>query len=126
MDRKRRWPEKKLISLVPPAIPLWAISYDPENDGIWVEPILSLAIVERPVEANDYDFHVLDKEFSLEQDIVPLEFSREDGIEYWWEPMDKIGYSPRSLTEEEAREEFKEEIRQEKERYERAKQKETK
>ena len=83
---------KRMVrSIIPPSVPMWAVFYDDSEDGIHLEPIIALALVDN---YEGYQF------------LVPIQFSKhpiefgaeEDWVEYpHFCPMDEpcplLGYT---------------------------------
>jgi hypothetical protein len=88
---------------------MWEVNYSPDSDETWISPIVCLALVERPVQASGFARRQ-GKDFEWEQDIRPLCFLSDQGVDYWWEESDAIGYALSELSDEEIRAEFASEI----------------
>ncbi|MBI4961641.1 MAG: hypothetical protein HY913_00035 [Desulfomonile tiedjei] len=76
-------PKERLVSLIPPAVPLWGVYYaEDEPDHLLILPVLGLAKVEMP-----------ERDDPGNREIHPLVFDRVFGNDNaWWEDVDTLGF----------------------------------
>ena len=88
--------EEKLVSLVPPAVPMWAIT--PEGSI----PVVTLALVQRETQSSTD---------GSSYEVRPLLFVKDLGVTYWDEHFgDVLGYSVTPLNIDEIKKQFAREI----------------
>lgn len=76
----KKFPGERLVSLIPPAVPIWGAFYAEEApDNLLILPVLGLALVEKPQECDH-----------LWRKIIPLVFDRLDGISSYWETDEEV------------------------------------
>jgi hypothetical protein len=88
---------------------MWEVCYFPDSDETWISPIVCLALIERPAPASPFARRQ-GKEFEWEQDIRPLCFLPDQGVDYWWEESTGMGYALSELSDEDIRTMFASEI----------------
>jgi hypothetical protein len=116
-----KWPQTKVLSITPPAIPIWAVYYEEETDEVIISPIVTLALVEKYESNNEGEIpHTPPRpgeteEFSIWQEILPVDFQCDRSWDWNNKSINLLGYSDKPLTNEEGKRIFAEEI----ERYKR-------